>query len=446
MDKSLDDSYYSISGKSVAITDQMSLKIKRKIEKNGGKTINFVNQEVDLLIVSGDDRFSDHQKEMAKMLNIPVLSESYFEKSLSTSRHLSPKRRRQSTSPIESKHKRKRKGSLPLTILDTPQPERPLLDAVIALEGNIGVGKSTLSAKFKTIFPKKCAIYKEKGNEKFLKLFYTDPKTYGFAFQWGMLKTRQYQLRLAQHDTKYGRIPPRQFYFWDRSMIGDYIFALLNHMLGSISENELAVYEDEFGGSINSLASISFFSAVNCYVLLNDEPENCKYRVEHLRGNQSESSIPLSYYENIDDLHYSLFVEHLLPLKIVNILFLTWGQYNDPKFVWDLLLNIISLKKELPYVKKMTSLPENLDPLNLIYRTCEEIEEFYKEMKQSEDSEKVKWQKTFKTVYVPMGIMIIQPEQITVNPYNIIFYRNEYKRVVLWHLSQFQNVCFYQPK
>jgi len=94
----------------------------------------------------------------------------------------------------------------------------------------------------------------------------------------------------------------------------------------------------------------------------------------------------------------------------------------------------------------MTSLPENLDPLNLIYRTCEEIEEFYKEMKQSEDSEKVKWQKTFKTVYVPMGIMIIQPEQITVNPYNIIFYRNEYKRVVLWHLSQFQNVCFYQPK
>jgi len=331
--------------------------------------------------------------------------------------------------------------------LDTPQLERPTIsDAVIALEGNIGVGKSTLSTKFKTSFPMKCAIYKEKGNEKFLKLFYTDPKTYGFAFQWGMLKTRQYQLRLAQHDTKYGRIPPRQFYFWDRSMIGDYIFALLNHMLGSISENELAVYEDEFGGSINSLASIYFFSAVNCYVLLNDEPENCKYRVEHLRGNQSESSIPLSYYENIDDLHYSLFVEHLLPLKIVKILFLTWGQYNDPKFVWDLLLNIITHKKELPYVKKVTSLPENVDPLNLIYRTCEEIEEFYKEMKQSEDSEKVKWQKTFKTVYVPLGIMIIQPEQIRVNPYHIIFYRNEFKRVVLWHLSQFQNVCFYQPK
>jgi deoxyadenosine/deoxycytidine kinase len=318
------------------------------------------------------------------------------------------------------------------------------MEAVIALEGNIGVGKSTLSAKFKTIFPKKCAIYKEKGNDKFLQLFYNDPKTYGFAFQWGMLKTRQYQLRLAQHDTKYGRIPPRQFYFWDRSMIGDYIFALLNHMLGSISQNELAVYEDEFGGSLKSLSSISFFSAVNCYVLLNDEPENCKYRVEQLRANQSESSIPLSYYENLDDLHYSLFVDHLLPLKIVKILFLTWGQYNDPKSVWDLLLNIINLKIELPYVKKTQSLPEKEDPLNLIYTTAEQIEEFYKEMKFNEDSEKVKYvQKTFKTVYVPMGIMTIHPEQIKVNPYNINFYRNEYKRVVLWHLSQFQNVCFY---
>jgi len=423
----VDESVFdSISTKTIAITDQISLGInKKKIEKSGGKPVNFVNRGVDYLIVSGDDRLNnDH---------------------LSNLRNISPKRRRQSASPTDSKHKRKRKGSLPLTVSDTQSGESSLMDAVIALEGNIGVGKSTLSAKFKTIFPKKCAIYKEKGNEKFLQLFYKDPKTYGFAYQWGMLKTRQFQLRLAQHDTKYGRIPPRQFYFWDRSMIGDYIFALLNHMLGSISENELAVYEDEFGGSIKSLSSISFFSAVNCYVLLNDEPENCKYRVEHLRANQSESSIPLSYYENLDDLHYSLFVDHLLPLKIVKILFLTWGQYNDPKYVWDLLLDIINKKIELPYVKKIPSLPEKEkeDPLNLIYTTTEQIEEFYTEMK-SEDSEKVKNQKTFKTVYIPIPIMNILPDQIKVNPYNIIFYRNEYKRVVLWHLSQFQNVCFYQ--
>jgi len=41
-----------------------------------------------------------------------------------------------------------------------------------------------------------------------------------------MLKSRIYQLRLAQHDAKHGRLPPIKNFFWDRSMIGDYIFAL----------------------------------------------------------------------------------------------------------------------------------------------------------------------------------------------------------------------------
>jgi len=319
------------------------------------------------------------------------------------------------------------------------------MNAVIALEGNIGVGKSTLSAKFKTIYPTKCAIYKEKGNEKFLQLFYSDPKTYGFAFQWGMLKTRQFQLSLSQHDIKHGRLPPRQFYFWDRSLLGDYIFALLNHMLGSISSQEMAVYEDEFGGTINSLASIPFFSAVDCYVLLNDEPENCKLRVETLRGNQSESSIPLSYYENIDDLHYSLFVDYLVPMKIVKAVFLTWGQYNDPKAVWDLFSQILSHKKEIPSIRKIQSIPEKEkeEPTNRIYSSSEQIEEFYKEMKNSDESELARTYSTFKTVYIPYGIMTKVYPQIKTNPYNIIFYRPEYKRVVLWHLSQFHNICFY---
>jgi hypothetical protein len=44
-----------------------------------------------------------------------------------------------------------------------------------------------------------------------------------------MLKTRIYQLQLAQRDIKFGRKQkPKSlaYYYWDRSMIGDYIFAL----------------------------------------------------------------------------------------------------------------------------------------------------------------------------------------------------------------------------
>lgn len=59
-----------------------------------------------------------------------------------------------------------------------------------------------------------------------------------------MLKTRKFQLKLAQKDLKHGRVPPKQFYFWDRSMVGDYMFCLWNHLQGSISKAEMAVYEN----------------------------------------------------------------------------------------------------------------------------------------------------------------------------------------------------------
>jgi deoxyadenosine/deoxycytidine kinase len=45
---------------------------------------------------------------------------------------------------------------------------------VIAFEGDIGVGKSTLCNKLKTQFPQSVAIYREQTNELFLQLFYSN--------------------------------------------------------------------------------------------------------------------------------------------------------------------------------------------------------------------------------------------------------------------------------
>lgn len=165
-----------------------------------------------------------------------------------------------------------------------------------------------------------------------------------------MLKTRRYQLALAQQDVKHGRIPPKQFYFWDRSMVGDYIFALWNHLLGGISKEEMIVYEDEFGGSMTEPEKIEFLSSISCYVLLNDEPSNCKDRVENLRCNESESSIPLSYYEGIDDVHFHLFVKCLLPKKIAPILVVNWGNYDNEKLLWESLAAIMTGETVTPNV------------------------------------------------------------------------------------------------
>jgi len=81
--------------------------------------------------------------------------------------------------------------------------------------------------------------------------------------------------------------------------MGDYAFALWNHLNGSISKEEIEVYEDELGGNINSIRALNFFSYINGFVLLNDEPANCKYRVENIRKNDAENNIPLDYYEMI---------------------------------------------------------------------------------------------------------------------------------------------------
>ena len=59
-----------------------------------------------------------------------------------------------------------------------------------------------------------------------------------------MLKTRKFQQSLAQLDVQYGRNPPKEVCLWDRSMTGDYVFALWNHLTGGISQKEMAVYED----------------------------------------------------------------------------------------------------------------------------------------------------------------------------------------------------------
>eukprot|EP01114_Cavostelium_apophysatum_P024220 TRINITY_DN941_c0_g1_i2.p1 TRINITY_DN941_c0_g1~~TRINITY_DN941_c0_g1_i2.p1 ORF type:complete len:455 (+),score=146.94 TRINITY_DN941_c0_g1_i2:428-1792(+) len=301
---------------------------------------------------------------------------------------------------------------------------------VIALEGQIGAGKSTLCNKLERSMPDECAAYKEQTNEHFLKLFYSDPKKYGFAFQWGMLKSRIYQLQLAQHHAKNPENPPKQFYFWDRSMLGDYMFALWNHLLGGISKEEMKV---------------SFLKDINCFTLLNDEPAQCKFRVEQHRKNESEQGIPLSYYEGIDDMHYNVFIK-LLSEKCGPTLVLNWGEYNDSKTTLSLIKAVANGEKRTPDVKfvsfeAISELPKK-GAKHFIYTKAKEIVERYDEMKEMGEILDLK---QYEDIYIPRDIMKIDPKEkgLIENDYELGFYKNEYKRVVLHHLSRFQNVIFF---
>lgn len=326
---------------------------------------------------------------------------------------------------------------------------------IIAIEGLIGVGKSTLSSKLYHMFPESYKIYEEKTNEKFLQLFYSNPEKYAFSLQWGMLKMRLYQLKLSQHNSSHICISnhtysdelynkhknKRDFYLWDRSMIGDYVFALLNHLMGRLTIEEMEVYEEEFGSSIINIKNVPFLKNIDLFLFLNDEPSNCKYRVENIRLNKSESSIPLSYYESLDDIYF--FLIRKLYETNSNIIVKTWKDYDDIKEINNLFLSLKENKITRP-LYKISNLSDLNEKTDKIYNNKEEIIEDYNKIKKNDATDLLK----YKNVYIPYNIMIINPLKknmiITLcKKYGVIFYENEYKRLVLWYLSKSINIHLY---
>lgn len=205
---------------------------------------------------------------------------------------------------------------------------------VLALEGLIGVGKSTLCSKLDEVIDTE--VFNEPVNEKFLRLFYNDPKKYGFAFQLNMLRTRITQMRLTQKAV----LERNCTVVWDRSMIGDYIFAMWNYISGSLSREEMDVYESELGGSFNEFASLEFLQLINYFILLNGTPLACKRRVE-TRGIEAEKEIPLPYYIGLDDIHFSFFLK-LYQCCPKRVMVFNWGQYEDAELFLSLIkMNVV---------------------------------------------------------------------------------------------------------
>jgi len=90
----------------------------------------------------------------------------------------------------------------------------------------------------------------------------------------------------------------------------------------------------------------------------------------------------------------------------------------------------------------------------MVYNTEEDVLSFYNEIrwdnpmeeKPGEGQAAKQRMNNYVRAYFPVNLMRISEKDkgvVTVNDYNIRFYRNEFKRVVLWHLSQFHEVCFF---
>ncbi len=158
--------------------------------------------------------------------------------------------------------------------------------------------------------------------------------------------------------------------------------------------------------------------------------------------------------------------------KLCNIIILNWGEYNEAINTVQRISNFIGDQKNLSSVeytnrslddiKLLVNMLKNRDYIytdesdikssyNIIKNQIQKKNEVIIQIEKNGNQDLLKNLKSYRTIYIPSNIMVIPVlEKEFVKPENvgrykdIKFYQNEYKRIVLWHLSVSQNIYFYK--
>lgn len=163
----------------------------------------------------------------------------------------------------------------------------------IAIEGNIGCGKSTV---LKTICERtRLPIFLEPVDTEWkqgLDLFYTDHTRWGFTFNMTVLNT-------------YAKYKDNAFKaIYERSPLScKHIFSQLQFESGKMSIYEYTLFEDFY-------RQLAWAPDVMIYV--QTPPELCQQRM-NMRGRECEKEVPLEYLRSVHDKY-----EQLIQDKCVN--------------------------------------------------------------------------------------------------------------------------------
>jgi len=174
---------------------------------------------------------------------------------------------------------------------------------IFSIGGQIGVGKSTIIEKIKTVLDNKNFFYLSEPVEQWksitdkdginpLEHFYKNPKQYAFNFQILAFITRLTQLQNAKKQKN-----EPEFIFTERSLEEDkYVFAELLHEEGFINEIEFRSYSLWF----ESQAVLPDFN-----IFLKASPEVCFERIKN-RNRPEELTITLDYLKSLDKKYQDL--------------------------------------------------------------------------------------------------------------------------------------------
>ena len=175
------------------------------------------------------------------------------------------------------------------------------MSGYIAVEGPIGVGKTSLARKLGERFG--CPPLMEKVAENpFLARFYEDMESYAFQTQMFYLVSRYKQLsRLTQRDLFHGAVVV------DYIMERDFIFAQL-----TLAEDEFSIYRDIYNHLARNIPE------PDLTIYLQADTSTLMRRI-HNRDRQAERNITEEYVDRVNRAFNQFFFRHLPgPLLIVN--------------------------------------------------------------------------------------------------------------------------------
>lgn len=159
----------------------------------------------------------------------------------------------------------------------------------IAIEGNIGAGKTTLATKIATDFNAKL-ILEQFSDNPFLPKFYENPKRYGFTLEMSFLTERYQQMseQLAQTDLF------KQFVVSDYDIFKSLIFSRV-----TLTEDEFTLYRKLFYILYNQIVK------PNLYVYLYQKTDRLIQNIKK-RGRSYEQNISPDYLKQIHEgyLHF----------------------------------------------------------------------------------------------------------------------------------------------
>ena len=179
----------------------------------------------------------------------------------------------------------------------------------IAIEGNIGAGKSSLAKKIAIDFNSKLILERFSDNP-FLPKFYKEPDRYAFTLEMSFLAERYQQIT---DDLS-------QLNIFNDSIVSDYdIYKSLIFSKITLSEDEFALYRKLFFSMYKDILK------PDLYIYLNQNIDRLKENIKK-RGRDYEQDIDKSYLKNINsgylDFHKT---QSDLNIKIIDI--------NDMDFV-----------------------------------------------------------------------------------------------------------------